>query len=179
MRIIFNHKQVSESDRIKASQTYDADIIYKIKEMIEKGLDKLKSFSESEKYNLEYYNDMKERFKKISVKLKELKLCDEFKYFISICPHIEYIVYRNCIDPSFGHCSFAIELLTSYIKLIETNFDYYLGNTLISHDEYEKYGKEYKIKNRQYRREFYNEIYEFSGEYSQEELYGIHASLRM
>lgn len=127
---------------------YSEEIISKIKEMIKNGLDKLKSFVKYRKpNNLKFYNDLKENFKKISAKLQELKLCEELKYFISISPQIEYIVYQNCLNPSFGHCSFAIELMDFYNTLIETNFSFYLNENNMSPEEFKNFQKEMKIKN--------------------------------
>ena len=165
---------------INKNQTivYDEDIIFKIKDLIKMGLDKLKSFVESKSLDLEFYNDIKESFTKISLMLKELKLWSELNYFNSISPYIEYIVYQNSLNSSFGHCSFAIELLRYYLELIKTNFNFYLGLSNMNFEEFESFQVESKRKNLEFMCKFYGEIYELSGDYLEDELYQIQESLR-
>ena len=163
---------------INQTIAYDENIILKIKEMIKTGLDKLKSIIESKSLNLEFFNDLKSKFTEISLKLNELKLWNELNYFNSISPYIEYIVYQNSINSSFGHCSFAIELLKFYLDFIKNNFDFYLKTNNMSLEEFESFQEEIKRKYRLYRRKFYGEVYELSGDYTEEELYKIHESLR-
>lgn len=163
---------------INQTIAYDENIILKIKEMIKTGLDKLKSIIESKSLNLEFFNDLKSKFTEILLKLNELKLWNELNYFNSISPYIEYIVYQNSINSSFGHCSFAIELLKFYLDFIKTNFDFYLKTNNMSLEEFESFQEEIKRKYRLYRRKFYGEVYELSGDYTEEELYKIHESLR-
>lgn len=158
---------------------YDKNIILKLKEMIENGLKKLKSFVKfNKKGNLDFYNDLKERFNNIASKLKELELWDELKYFISISHYVEYIVYQNSLDSSFGYCSFAIELLNFYLDYIKVNFDYYLNLSIMNIKEFNEFQKGIKRKHRIYRRKFFEEIYQLSGEYTLDELYKMHESLR-
>ena len=163
---------------INQTIAYDENIILKIKEMIKTGLDKLKYIIESKSLNLEFFNDLKSKFTEISLKLNELKLWNELNYFNSISPYIEYIVYQNSINSSFGHCSFAIELLKFYLDFIKNNFDFYLKTNNMSLEEFESFQEEIKRKYRLYRRKFYGEVYELSGDYTEEELYKIHESLR-
>ncbi|WP_407391465.1 hypothetical protein [Methanobrevibacter sp.] len=166
---------------ININQTivYDESIILKIKEMIEAGLNKLKSFVKGIKDdNLNFYNDLSDRFNQIALKLEELELWDELNYFLSISQFIEYIIHQNCLDSSFGHCDFAVELLKFFIEYIKVNFDYYLNKSYLSLEEFEAFQEEIQIKHYNYLKDFFREICEFSGDYSQEELYEIHTSLR-
>lgn len=127
------------------SIVYDEKTIFKVKEMIAAGLNKLKLFKCKKLGNLDFYNDLKETFTEIALNLKELKLWNELDYFLSISLYIEYIVYKNSIDSSFGHCSFAIELLNFYINLIKTNSDYYLNLTGMSIKDFGIYQNETKL----------------------------------
>ena len=55
---------------------YDEDIISKIKEIMEKGVTKLKSFIKSKiKPDLKLYNELDCEFDDILSKLEDLKLC--------------------------------------------------------------------------------------------------------
>ena len=134
---------------------YDAIIISKIKEMIKEGLYKLKSFVEVKKQSkFKIYYELEEKFNEIALKLEKYEfLNNELNYFLSISDKILYIVNENCINTSFGHCDFALNLFDVFIELLESKI------RLIRHD-------------------FYNEIYESTGEFSEKELYEIHKSLR-
>ena len=160
---------------------HDSKTLLKIKELIEIGFKKLKHYINSKKSknkNMNFYYDLKERFNKIYIELKELKLCNELRYLLSISQFIDYIVYQNSINDSFGHCEFALELLDFCIEIFKTNFDYYLNSNNMSFEEFELFQEEIKRKHREYRREFYNKVYEKSGNYADNELYEIHESLR-
>ena len=68
---------------------YDTEILSKIKELIEAGLDKLKSFvminsdeAITKIPDFNFYNELNQQFCEISIKLKELKLCTEHDYFL-------------------------------------------------------------------------------------------------
>ncbi|SEL20852.1 hypothetical protein SAMN05216439_0158 [Methanobrevibacter gottschalkii] len=160
------------------SIVYDEKTIFKVKEMIVAGLNKLKLFKCKKSGNLDFYNDLKETFTEIALNLKELKLWNELDYFLSISLYIEYIVYKNSIDSSFGHCSFAIELLNFYINLIKTSSDYYLNLTEMSIKDFGIYQNETKTRYRQYRRKFHTDVYVLSGDFTEDQMYEIHASLR-
>ena len=160
------------------SIVFDESIISKIEELIKMGLAKLKSFVKSDIDDLTFYYDLKNRFDEIAFKLEELQLWHELKYFISISHYIEYIVYQNSIDSSFGHCSFAVDLLNFYIDFITSNFDFYLNPNDIGSDKYDEFQKESKLKHRFFRRKFYGEIYELSGDYAIDDLYEVHEALR-
>lgn len=156
----------------------DECAISKIRQMIEAGLLKLKSFVRSQYVNLDFYNDIKERFNRIALKLECLELWDELNYFLSISQFIEYIIYHNSLDSSFGHCDFAIEILKFYIDYIKVNFDYYLKNSSMDLEEFELFQEEIRRKHFEYLKKFHRDISEFSGDFTQDELYKIHESLR-
>ena len=146
---------------------YNPEVLDNIKEMIKEGLDKLNSFVKTkinEKNiktpNFEFYNELDLKFDEISFKLKELKLCDEFNYFLSISDYILYIVHQNSIDSAFGHCNFALELLDFFTELFKTM------------------QKNFKERYWDYRYIFYSDIYQSSGSFTDEEMYEIHKSLR-
>lgn len=121
---------------------YDEDIISKIKEIMEKGVTKLKSFIKSKiKPDLKLYNELDCEFDDILSKLEDLKLCQERRYFLSIKRMILYIVRKNSYDKDFGHCNFALELLHFFIEMFKTNIDFYQNNTQVKESF-----KEYQIK---------------------------------
>lgn len=163
---------------------YDEDIISKIKEMIEEGRQKLKSFVKSktnqtyykEEQNLDFYFELKERFKNISLKLEELRLCEELRYFLSISHLINYIVYKNSLDASFGHCCFAVDLLQFFIRIFKTNMQFY--NDPNENDNFQKVQEEFEKIHFEYVREFYWNIYQPDGEYDEFKMYEFAKSLK-
>lgn len=166
------------TNNICSDQTieYD-DMISKIKEMIEKGLNKLKSFVKSKiNPNLNFYRELDSEFDEIASKLEELGLLEEYKYFIAIEDMILYIVQKNSINNRFGHCNFAVDLLDFFIDLFKTNLEFYNMDDSID-KEFACHRNNYKNKYHEYRRIFYQDIYEPSGNYSEEDLYEILKSL--
>ncbi|MBE6496897.1 MAG: hypothetical protein E7Z81_01230 [Methanobrevibacter sp.] len=164
---------------------YDPEKLTNIKEMIKEGFEKLNRFVKAkinEKKvktpNFEFYNELDQKFDEIASKLKELKLYDEFNFFLSISDYILYIVYQNSIDSTFGHCNFAIELLNFFTELFKTNTEFYYSSVKISHNEFKTIQKKFKEKYWNYRYLFYGDIYQSSGSYTDEKMYEIHKSLR-
>lgn len=163
---------------------YDSKIIPKIKEMINEGFDKLKSLAkvESKKItknpNFKLYEELEKKFDEISFKLKELKLCNEYIYFLLISDYILYIVHRNSIDSNFGHCDLAIELLDFFMEIFTTNVNFYNNSLKITDEEFETLKIHFKKQYWKYRSQFYCDIYQPTGDFSEEEMYEIHKSLR-
>lgn len=159
---------------------YDLETLTKIKKMIEEGFYKLKSFIKSinKTSNSNIYEELDKDFDTIILKLKESKLCIEHDYFLSIKDYILYIVRKNSIEPSFEHCNFAVELLEFFKELFKTNLNYYKNSVKIPNDEFKIQQKKFKEKYWKYRYTFYSEIYQTSNEFSEEEIYKIHESLR-
>ena len=163
---------------------HDETTISNIKEMIEEGWEKLKSFIKSradqtlllKEANLDFYHELKERFKNITLKLKELKLCEELRYFLSVSHLINYIVYKNSLDSSFGHCDFAADLLKFFKKIFETNIQFY--NETYENDYFKKVQEEFEKIHFEYIREFYWNIYQQDDEFDEEKMYKIAKSLR-
>ena len=165
--------------------TFESEIISKIKKMITEGLDKLKSFVKiklddktTNSQNFEFYNELDSKFDEISFRLKELKLCKEYNYFLSISDYILYIVHQNSINPNFGHCDFALELLDFFMELFKTNLKFYNTPSEVFTDKFESTQKKFKETYWNYRYLFYCDIYEPSGEFSESEMYNIHKHLR-
>ena len=162
---------------------YDPDIVSKIKELIKEGFDKLKSFVKIKTdeitgiSNLNFYEELNLQFHEISTKLKELKLCREHYYFVSIKDHILYIVRQNSLDSTFGHCNFAVELFDFFIEFFKTNLEFYKSTNEIP-DEFEKLQKSFKERYWDYRCIFYSDIYQPSGDFTEKEMYKIHEQLR-
>ena len=168
---------------------YDENIISKLKEMIEYGWEKLKHFVKSisngnsivedkTNLNLSFFYDLKQDFNEISLKLKELGLCEELRYFLSISHFIKYIVYKNSLDTSFGYCNFALDLLKFFSDLFKKSLEFYINPNKCSIDEFQMFKEEIKKKHWGYRREFYWDIYDNDDDFDEEKMYEFAKSLR-
>ena len=161
---------------------YDPNIISKVKKMIEEGLEKLKSYvklkNDKKIQNFNFYIELKEQFTTISIKLNELKFCTEYNYFISIKDYILYIVYQNSIDSTFGHCNFTLELFDFFVELFKTGLKFYNTTIEASSDEFKTLQKNFKERYWDYRCTFYTDIYQPSGDFTEEEMYKIHEHIR-
>lgn len=163
---------------------YNPNIVLKIKELIKEGFAKLKLFINIESDvkiteipNFKFYNELDQKFDEISLNLKELKLCDEYNYFLTISDYILYIVRQNSIDSTFGHCNFALELFDFFKELFKTNVNFYKSSTR-NNEEFAIIQTQFKEKYWEYRSQFYCNIYQTTGDFTEEEMYEIHKSLR-
>ena len=107
-----------------------------------------------------------------------MKLCNEYIYFLLISDYILYIVEQNSIDSSFGHCDIAIELLDFFMEIFTTNMNFYNKSLKITDEEFETLKIHFKKQYRKYRSQFYCDIYQPTGDFTEEEMYEIHKSLR-
>lgn len=164
----------------KPTIEYDEEIILNIKEMIKKGLNKLESFIKSEKTNnLEFYHEMDERFNNIAKKLEKHKILNnEFEYFLSVSSKISYIVLKNCEDYSFGHCDYALELFDFLIDILEAKQELIKNYSEKELKKYEKAQEYFENRYWEYQKEFYLNIHESDGKFSEKEIYNIHEKLR-
>lgn len=166
---------------ITNSQTIDFDenIITQLKELIDNGLNKLRSFVKSRtKPNLDFYNELDCEFDEISSKLEYLELWQEHRYFLSIKRMILYIIRENSYDPHFGHCNFALELLKFFIEMFKTNIEFYKDDEIINTPYFNDYQEAYKKKYYDYRRIYYQNIYKSSEGYSENYAYEFLKSLK-
>lgn len=157
---------------------YDENIIRKIKEIIKKGVKKLESFVKSKtKPDLSFYTELEKEFDDITSKLEELELWMERKYFLSIEDKILYIVYENSYNPDFGHRNFALELLEFFKNMFKTNLTIYKTN---EYDENHCKNLQiiFKKKYHDYRRIYYQNIYEPDENYPENELYKLLKDLK-
>ena len=100
------------------NQDYDSDIISIIKEMINDGFEKLKSFINIKSSKFDAYYELEEKFNNIADNLEKYGIFkEELTYFLLISDEILYIVYQNCENASFGHCEFALELFDFFIEI--------------------------------------------------------------
>lgn len=153
---------------------FDEDIISKIKEMIEKGLNKLKSFVKSKtNSNLNFYNELNCEFDEIVSKLEELELWEERRYFLAVEDMVLYIVHENSLDDHFGHYNFAVEVLNFYVELFKANLEFYANDVSVDDEKFKRHQESYKKEYHNYRRTFYQTIYVPSGNHTDEELYEI------
>ena len=164
------------------SIVYDPEIISKIKEMIKEGFEKLKTFVKTQENeinpNFKLYDELNQKFDEISLKLKELGLYEEYNYFLSISDYIVYIIHQNSIDSTFGHCNFTLELLDFFMELFKTTVNYYNSTLKISDKEFKTIQTDFKERYWEYRSQFYCNIYQSTGNYTDKEMYEIHESLR-
>lgn len=159
---------------------YDPDILVKIKKMIKEGFEKLKSFVKSRKESkFQIYYELEEKFNDISNILRNKKIFEnEFKFHLLIKSEILYIVYRNCENPSFDHCNFALELFDFFIEIWDAKNNLFENFSELELKTYEKLQNTFKERYHKYRREFYCNIYEYSDDFNEKEMYEFAKSLR-
>lgn len=120
---------------------------------------------------MSYYS----KLNNISLKLKELRLCKELGYFLSISDLIKYIVYKNSVDSSFGYCCFDVELLEFFQNIFKTNLEFYDNPNDV---RFQKAQEEFNRKQFEYIRQFYWDIYVSDDDFDKEDMYEIAKSLR-
>ena len=156
---------------------YDPEILSKIKELIKEGFEKLKSFVKSQK-RFKVYHELEEKFNNIANNLRHVKsFSKEFTYYRFVKGKILHIVYKNCENASYGHCDFALELFNFFIDVWKAKIRLYENYSKEELALYEKKQENFKKRKQMYRRKFYCDIYEFSGEFDEDKMYNIHASL--
>ena len=154
---------------------YNEKIISNIKELLKLGWNKLKSFVKSKnKSNFDFYHDLNQKLEAISNLLRDNSSFEkEFNYFLFVKDNISYVVYKNCEDNSFGYCDYALKLLEFFIEIWDARI-----NSSPTSLEYENLHISFKKRYHQYRREFFEDIYVQSGDFSSEEMYNVHKRLR-
>lgn len=158
---------------------YDPNIISNIKEMIKEGLERLKNFINQDKNGFEIYHELDKKFNEIALKLEKYEyLNDQLDYFISISDKILYIIHQNCKDSSFGHCDFALELFDLFMEIWNAKIKLINNFSKNELEKYEESENSFKIRYGNYRHEFYLKIYKSNNEFSEDEMYQIHESLR-
>ena len=161
------------------SIVYEPEILNKIKEMIQEGFDKLKSFFSVKSSKFKVYNELKEKFNEIADKLRDNETFNnEFEYFLFIKRKILHIIYQNCENEKYGHYDFALELFDFFIEIWNARIK--LNNRFCQKELtlYKAQQISFKKRCHKYRREFYRDIYIPDGEFSEKEIYYIHESLR-
>lgn len=158
----------------------DVEIKSPIGELVEINIEKIKKLLKSkQESDFKVYDEIETTLDNIADTLRNSKAFkNEFKYLILIKSEILHILYKNCEDSSFGHCDFALDLINFFKEVWEAKISLYEN---YSETQLKKYGElqnSFKKRYHKYREIFYYEIYEFSGEFSEEELYKIHESLR-
>lgn len=159
---------------------YDPDIISKIKEMIEAGFDKLKSFVKSKiKSKFDIYYELDKKFNDIALKLEKFDfLREELDYFLLLTDQILYIVYQNCKNSTFGYCDFALELFDFFIDIWNSKIKLSENYSEIELKKYTQKKIEFKKKYHEYRQKFYWNIYEYSSDFDEKETYEFAKTLR-
>ena len=158
---------------------YDPEILNAIKEMINEGFEKLKILIKSEPLKINIYNELEEKFKDIANNLERYEfLNDELTYLQLISDEILYIVGENCKDSYFGHCDFALELFDFFIEIWKAKvrlIENYSETELKNHESLKS---NFKKRYHEYRREFYWNIYEYSDDFNENEMYEFAKSLK-
>ena len=161
------------------SIVYDTEILNKIKEMIQEGFDKLKNLVNSEPPKFNIYDELKDKFNDIENNLKSYDfLNEELTYLILISDEILYILNQNCKDSSFGHCDFALELFDFFIEIWNAKIRLIENYSEIELKKHETLKSNFKKRYHTYRREFYWNIYEYSEDFDEKEMYEFAKSLK-
>ena len=160
------------------SIVYDTEILNKIKEMIQEGFDKLKNLVNSEPPKFNIYDELKDKFNDIENNLKSYDfLNEELTYLLLISDEILYILNQNCKDSSFGHCDFALELFDFFIEIWNAKIRLIENYSEIELKKHETLKSNFKKRYHTYRREFYWNIYEYSEDFDEKEMYEFAKSL--
>ncbi|MBQ8016875.1 MAG: hypothetical protein IJ258_02090 [Methanobrevibacter sp.] len=161
------------------SIVYDTEILNKIKEMIQEGFDKLKNLVNSEPPKFNIYDELKDKFNDIENNLKSYDfLNEELTYLLLISDEILYIINQNCKDSSFGHCDFALELFDFFIEIWNAKIRLIENYSEIELKKHETLKSNFKKRYHTYRREFYWNIYEYSEDFDEKEMYEFAKSLK-
>ena len=158
---------------------YDSKIIPKIKKIINEGFEKLKTFVNIKSSKFKEYEELEEKFNDIANNLEKYDFFnDELTYFLLISDEILYIIYQNCENTSFGHCDFALELFNFFIEIWNEKIRLtknYSSKELKKHNIIKL---NFKNRYHEYRREFYWNIYEYSDDFDEDEMYEFAKSLK-
>ena len=161
------------------SIVYDTEILNKIKEMIQEGFDKLKNLVNSEPPKFNIYDELKDKFNDIENNLKSYDfLNEELTYLLLISDEILYILNQNCKDSSFGHCDFALELFDFFSEIWNAKIRLIENYSEIELKKHETLKSNFKKRYHKYRREFYWNIYEYSEDFDEKEMYEFAKSLK-
>lgn len=156
----------------------DETIIEKTNQIIQQVLEKLKAFVKTQKESkFTVYDELDEKFNEIAQKLEKCEILnDEFNYFLTISDKILYIVHKNCKNPSFDHCDFALELFDFFKELWDQKIE-------LLNDFSDEKLKAYEIQQtRRYfelNKRFYREIYVPNPYYSEKEMYPVMSQMRV
>lgn len=151
---------------------YDPEKLTNIKEMIKEGFDKLKNLIKSEPLKINIYNELDEKFKDIANNLERYEfLNDELTYLQLISDEILYIIDQNCKDSYFGHCDFALELFDFFVEIWNAKIRLIENYSKTELKNHETLKLDFKKRYHKYRREFYWNIYEYSDDFDENEMY--------
>lgn len=159
---------------------YDDTLIEKIRQILQQGLEKLKAFVKTRKESkFTVYDELDEKFNEIAQKLEKCEILnDEFNYFLAISDKILYIVKKNCEDPSFDHCEFALELFDFFKELWDQKIE--LLNDF-SDEKLKSYEIQQTTLKRRYfelNKRFHRGIYVPNSHYSEKEISSVMKQMR-
>ena len=158
---------------------YNPEVLDNIKEMIKEGFEKLKNLVNSETPKFNIYDQLKDKFNDIENNLKSYDfLNEELTYLLLISDEILYILNQNCKDSSFGHCDFALELFDFFIEIWNAKIRLIENYSEIELKKHETLKSNFKKRYHTYRREFYWNIYEYSEDFDEKEMYEFAKSLK-
>lgn len=158
---------------------YDPNTTSIINEMIKEGFEKLKSFVNIKSSKFEVYYELEEKFNNIANILKKYESLDEeLTYFLLINEEILYIIHQNCENASFGHCDFALELFDFFIEIWNAKIELINNFSNEELEKHENLKSEFKDRYHEYRRKFYWNIYKYSDDFDEKEMYEFAKSLK-
>lgn len=158
---------------------YDSNTISKLKKMIKEGIEKLKSIINIKSSKFDGYYELEEKFNNIANILEKYEIFnDDLTYFLLITDEILYIIYKNCENSSFGHCDFALELFDLFLEIWNAKLKLIKNFSDEELENYEEFKSEFKKIYHEFRREFYWNIYEYSEDFDEKEMYEFAKSLK-
>lgn len=146
----------------------DEDMISKINETLEKELNRIESFP-----NSNFCDELTHEFNQISSNLENMGFMEECRYFRSIEGMVLYIIRKNSHNNHFEHYDFAFQLLNFFTELFKRNLEFYNDHVSFERNDFKLHRDSCKKKYHDYRRIFYQKIYKTCGNFTEEELYEI------
>ena len=178
--IILEEKNMYNNITKNHAIDYNPKIISKIREMINEGFYKLKTFVKVKNQSqIKIYEELEDKFEEITLKLEKYEIFnEELDYFLLISEKILYIIHNNCKDSSFGYCDFALELFDFFMDIWNKKIKLINDYSSFRVKEYQNCRDMFKRKYFEYNKKFCMEIYDSDNDFSKEKFYRIMDSMR-
>lgn len=159
---------------------YDPNILFKIKEIIKNGFEKLKIAVQS-RFNSDFkiYYELDGKFNEIALMLEKYEILhEELDYFLLISDKILYIIKKNCENNSFGHYDFTLDLFDFFMEIWDAKL-YLLNNYSTSElENHQNLKEDFNKKYFEFNKKFHREIFQPDENYSEREIYNVMKSMR-